>query len=195
MVLLKGLRFGTLYKLQGSTISDGCNSSIVPYIGVEEEITPTVSGEKVMLWHQILGNIREKGLRILHGKGMVEGMSNCSLDFDLCEHCVYGKQNRVRFPSGATRAEGILQLVHSDVFGPVSVPSLRKSVYYVSFKYDFSRYTWIYFSRTNLKSLISLKSLRLLLRIKQRKELRCRGQIMAESSAEMNLKNSVRSAV
>jgi hypothetical protein len=34
MVLLKGVRFGTLYKLQGSTISDGCNSSIVPDIGV-----------------------------------------------------------------------------------------------------------------------------------------------------------------
>jgi hypothetical protein len=29
MVLLKGVRFGTLYKMQGSTISDGCNSSIV----------------------------------------------------------------------------------------------------------------------------------------------------------------------
>jgi hypothetical protein len=49
MVLLKGDRFGTLYKLQGSTISDGCNSSIVPDIGVEEERTPIVSGEKVML--------------------------------------------------------------------------------------------------------------------------------------------------
>jgi hypothetical protein len=29
--------------------------------------------------------------------------------------------------------EGILQLVHSDVFGPVSVPSLGKYVYFVSF--------------------------------------------------------------
>ena len=75
-----------------------------------------------MLWHQRLGHIGEKGLQLLHDKGMVEGMSNFSLDFDLCEHCVYGKQNRVIFPSCATRAEGILQLVHSDVFGPVSVP-------------------------------------------------------------------------
>jgi hypothetical protein len=62
MVLLKGVQFGTLYKLQGSTISDGCNSSIVPDIGVEEERNPTISGEKVMLWHQRLGYIREKGL-------------------------------------------------------------------------------------------------------------------------------------
>jgi hypothetical protein len=172
-VLMKGVQFGTLYKLLGITISDGCNISIVPDIGVEEEITPTVSGEKVMLWHQRLGHIREKGLRLLHGKGMVEGMSNCSLDLDFCEHCLYGKKNRVRFPSSATRVEEILQLVHSDVFGPISVPSFKKSVYYVSFIHDFSRKTWIYFLRKNMKSLTGLKSLRLLLRIKQRKELRC----------------------
>jgi hypothetical protein len=45
------------------------------------------------------------------------------------------------------RAEGILQLVHSDVFGLVLVPSLGKSVYYVSFIYNFSRNTLIYFLR------------------------------------------------
>jgi hypothetical protein len=78
---------------------------------------------------------------------MVEVMSNCSLDFDFCEHCLYGKKNRVRFPSGATREEGILQLVHSDVFGPVSVPSLETILYYVSFIDDLSRNTWIYFLR------------------------------------------------
>ena len=92
MVLLKGVRFGTLYNMQGSTISDGCNTSIVPDIGVEEEITLTVSGEKFMLWHQRLGHIGEKGLQLLHGKGMVEGMPNCSMDFDFYEHCVYGKK-------------------------------------------------------------------------------------------------------
>ena len=100
-----------------------------------------------MLCHQILGHIGEKGLRILHRNGMVEGMSNCSLDFDFCEHCVYGKENRVSFPSGAKRANKILELVHSDVFGPMSVPSLGNSVYYVSFIDDFSRNTWIYFLR------------------------------------------------
>jgi hypothetical protein len=46
MMLLKGVRFETLYKLQGSIISDGCNSFVVPRIGVEEEKTPTICGEK-----------------------------------------------------------------------------------------------------------------------------------------------------
>ena len=51
------------------------------------------------------------------------------------------------FPSSAKRANKILELVHSDVFGPVSVPTLGKFVYYVSFIDDFSRNTWIYFLR------------------------------------------------
>jgi hypothetical protein len=43
------------------------------------------------------------------------------------------------------RAGGVLQLVHNDVFGPVFVPSLHKFLYYVSFIYEFSRNTLIYF--------------------------------------------------
>ena len=72
-------------------------------------------------------------------------MINSSLDFDFCENCVYGKQNRVSFPSRSNREKHILELVYSDVFGPMKVPSLGKSVYYVSFIDDFSRNTWIYF--------------------------------------------------
>jgi hypothetical protein len=62
MVLLKGFWIGNLYKMQGSTISDGFNTSIVHDIGAKEEKDPTVSGEKTMLWHQRLGHIRDKGL-------------------------------------------------------------------------------------------------------------------------------------
>jgi hypothetical protein len=51
-----------------------------------------------MLWNQRLGHIGEKGLRLLHRKGMVEGMSNFSLYFDFCEHCVYGKKNQINIP-------------------------------------------------------------------------------------------------
>ena len=49
------------------------------------------------------------------------------------------------FPSGGKRTKQILELVHSDLFGPVKVPSLGKSMYYISFIDDFSRNTWIYF--------------------------------------------------
>jgi hypothetical protein len=39
------------------------------------------------------------------------------------------------------KGEGILQLVYSDIFGPVPVPSLGKYMYYVSFIDEFLRNT------------------------------------------------------
>jgi hypothetical protein len=96
-----------------------------------------------MLWYQRVGHIGEKGLQTLHSKAMVEGMSNFTLDFDFCEHCIYGKHNRVRFPFGATISKGMLDLIHNDIFGLVHNPSLGKSMCYVSFIDDFSMNTWI----------------------------------------------------
>jgi hypothetical protein len=103
---------------------------------------------------------------------MVEGMSNCSMDFDFCEHCLYGNHNRVRFPSSAMRAEGILQLVHSDVFGPVSVPSLGKSMYYVSFIDDFSRKTWIYFLKKKSEFFDRFKEFKALVENQSEKQIK-----------------------
>ena len=113
----------------------------MPKEGGKDDNTLTTSGGKMMLWHQRLGHIGEKGLRALQGKGMVESMTDCSLDFNFFEHCIYGKHNRVRFAYGATRANGILELIHSDVFGPMSIPSLGIFVFYVLFIDDFSRNT------------------------------------------------------
>jgi len=49
--------------------------------------------DSTMLWHQGMGHISEKNLRAMHGKGMVEGVSDFFEEIDLCEHCVYGKQS------------------------------------------------------------------------------------------------------
>ena len=55
------------------------------------------------------------------------------------------------FPSKSTREKKILELVHSDLFGPMSVPSLGGSRYYVPFIDNFSRMTWIYFLKKKSK--------------------------------------------
>ena len=90
-----------------------------------------------MLWYQKMGHIGGKGLRIMHNKSMVKGFPYCNLEVDFCEHCIHGKQNRVRFPSGDTREKWILEFIHSDVFGSVSVPSLGGYMYYVYIIDDF----------------------------------------------------------
>ena len=78
---------------------------------------------------------------------MFEGMTDCTLDFDFCEHCIYRKQNQVRFAYGATKAKGILELIHSDVFGHVHVPSLGKHMYYVSFIDDLKEHMDLFHSK------------------------------------------------
>jgi hypothetical protein len=120
-------------------------------------------------------HIGEKGLRDMQRKGMVEGFPECGLEFDFCEHCIYGKQIRVKFPSEVTRENGFLKLVHSDVFGPIIVPSLGGSLYYVLLIDDFSRKTWMYFLRKKSEVFERFKELKALVenQIEKRiKELR-----------------------
>ena len=85
----------------GSSFSDGWNNFFVPNIGDKEGKNPIVSGEKNMLCNQRLRHIEEKGLWVLYGKGMVEGMYNFSLDFDFYKHFLYGKHNHVSLSYGA----------------------------------------------------------------------------------------------
>jgi hypothetical protein len=98
-----------------------------------------------------LGHISEKGLWALKNKN-IDGLNECSLQFDFCEHFKYGKKNHAHFYSSSHKSCGLLGLIYSNVFGRVKVPSISKALYYVSFIDDYSR-TWVYFLRTKSKVL------------------------------------------
>jgi hypothetical protein len=72
------------------------------------------------------------------------------------------KKNRLRFPS-RSREQGILELIHSDMFGPVLVPSVGGYLYYVSFIYDFSRKIWIYLLRKKFEIFSKFKEFKCLM--------------------------------
>jgi hypothetical protein len=156
MVLMKGVQIINVDKLLGSVDLIGCNiTSEVNSTKTRLDSTLSTKTNSIvlrqvnltMLWHQRMGHIGEKGLQVMHKKGMVEEFPYCNLEVNFCEHCIYGKKKWVRFPSGATMEKGILELIHSDVFGLALVPSIGGSLYYASFIDYFSRKTWIYFLR------------------------------------------------
>jgi hypothetical protein len=62
MVLMRGVQCGNLYKLLGSTCTNGCKSFVVPEQINKEDKTNIVPRKKTMMWHQRLGHIGEKGL-------------------------------------------------------------------------------------------------------------------------------------
>jgi transposase InsO family protein len=96
------------------------------------------------LWHKRLGHLNEKSVKRL--QSMVGGMQvekgSCDLN---CEACIEGKQARQPFPSdGATRATKVLEIVHSDVCGPMKTPSMGGARYFLTFIDDFSRKVWVF---------------------------------------------------
>ena len=65
-----------------------------------------------------------------------------------------------------------MQLIHSDVFRPVPIPSLGKSLYYVSFIDDFSRRTWVYFLRHKSEVFSKFKEFKALVKNQANKKIK-----------------------
>jgi len=62
-----------------------------------------------------------------------------------CSHCMAGKQTRVSFKKHPpSRKSELLELVHSDVCGPLKVRSFSGALYFVNFIDDCSRKLWVY---------------------------------------------------
>ena len=62
----------------------------------------------------------------------------------VCEHCLYGKQTMSPHKRGSLRKAKPLQLLHSDVCGPMPIVSMGGAQYFVIFIDDFSQKVWVY---------------------------------------------------
>lgn len=84
-------------------------------------------------------------------------------ELQFCEGCVYGKQHHDAFPTkGGTCATTLLELIHSDVNGPVRTTSHGGAKYFVTFINNFSRKTLVYFMNQKSKVLDKFKILKAL---------------------------------
>jgi hypothetical protein len=63
-------------------------------------------------------------------------------DHQFCEHCEYGKQVATPYPTGALRESSPLDLVHSDICGPMPHQFLGGASYFVTFINDATRKVW-----------------------------------------------------
>jgi len=86
-------------------------------------------GMEASLWHQRLSHISEKGLNCLAKKDVLSGLKNAELE--KCSHCMVGKQTKVSFKKHPpSRKSKLLELVHSDVCGPLKVKSFSGALYF-----------------------------------------------------------------
>ena len=93
------------------------------------------------LWHYHLGHIGVKCMKKIHADGILESLDYESVD--ACKPCLMGKMTKTPFSGTMERATDLLEIIHTDVCGPMSVKAHGKYRYFLTFTDDLSRYGYI----------------------------------------------------
>lgn len=139
-----GSRYGKLYRLDFYTDKRGASESLLSCGRISKNLE---------LWHRRFGHLSTKSIEKLIREQMVVGLKvnggNADKDFVVCEPCVTGKQTRKPFVvRNAKRSSRVLELIHSDVCGPVSPVGLGGVKYFVTFIDDWSHFTMAFLIET-----------------------------------------------
>eukprot|EP00794_Sanderia_malayensis_P002050 gene2050-biopygen1853 len=116
--------------------------------------------DDINLWHNRLGHLGYDNVKLLYNESMVDGLKlNSKQEIDqACDGCAMGKLNRLPFPKkSGHKTEHLLEIIHSDVCGPMNVQSIGGSRYFITFIDDWSRYTKVYMMKNKGEALDKFK--------------------------------------
>lgn len=107
-------------------------------------VNQPVKSKCIHEWHQLLGH-----RNLIDIKKMVEFAANMKIENcdhgDTCEICLQCKKTRDPFPQKSfTKSAGKLDLIHTDVCGPLQIPTPRGNKYILILIDDYSKYSFIY---------------------------------------------------
>ncbi|KAG8478499.1 hypothetical protein CXB51_028393 [Gossypium anomalum] len=177
LVVMKGQRkIAKLYVLQVSTVTG--DATVASSSLSDDDITK--------LWHMRLGHMSENGMTELSKRGLLDGQGICKLNF--CEHCVFGKQKRVRFTRGIHNTKEMLEYIHSDLWGPSRVPSRGGANYMLTFIDDFSRKVRAFFLKQKSDVFSAFKSWKIMIEKQTGKQIKylCTDNALELCSDEFN---------
>ena len=122
-----------LFKLDVS--NDFANNEMI-----DSEYVACVAVDNALLWHLRLCHVNATKLHRMSGSGLLPRISD---NLRTCEDCLSGKMTRLPFPKGQ-RAIDLLEVIHSDICGPINVKTQRGMMYFITFIDDYSRYGYVY---------------------------------------------------
>ena len=113
-------------------------------LGIHSDSETGLLASSAELWHLRLAHIQPSSIIEMAKSKTVQRLeiSSSNKNNNACSSCVLGKAHRSSIPNESQYSSTqILELVHSDVNGPLEVQSLGGSGYFVTFRDDFSRWT------------------------------------------------------
>ena len=100
----------------------------------------------VETWHQRLSHVGKDTIRLMVKRQLVDGIK--LLDdvghSKQCTSCVEGKMVKGIFPLSDIKTFAPLELVHSDIMGPMRTSTRMGANYVITIVDDFSRYSWVF---------------------------------------------------
>jgi len=137
-------RLGKAYALdstpQGTAIA---HSSLVATAGNPTAGDPTTT----QLWHRRFGHLSISSLQQVHA--VTTGLTGPITALqEPCEAYILTKTVRVVNKKAPERATAPLQRIHSDFWGPYSVPTLEGNTYMLTFTNDYTRKSWVYLTKS-----------------------------------------------
>ncbi|XP_061347561.1 uncharacterized protein LOC133293058 [Gastrolobium bilobum] len=139
-----------MYKLSLRSVEVGC---------LQAEVE-----DKMSLWHRRFGHLHYGALAELMKKNMVVGLPKINSERKFCEDCMLGKHTRSLFQRMARyRDQQPLELIHTDLCGPITPGSFRGKRHFVSFIDDLSHKTWVYFLKEKSEVLEAFKRFKVMI--------------------------------
>ncbi|KAL0420521.1 UNVERIFIED_CONTAM: Transposon Ty2-B Gag-Pol polyprotein [Sesamum latifolium] len=113
----------------------------------------------VPILHARLGHISKDRIRkLVDSKSLeVDDLDN----LPTCESCLKGKMTKKPFVGQSAIANSLLDLVHTDVCGPLNTPARGGFSYFITFTDDHSRYDYVYLMRYKFEAFGRFKEYKL----------------------------------
>src|SRR5579871_6703417 len=104
---------------------------------------------------------------------------------EVCKYYLYGRQYKLPSTNTASRVSNILELIHTDICGPMNYLSLRGAKYFIIFIDDKTRITFIYLLKTKDKAFDKFKNFQALVENQQNKKIK---RIRSDNRREFTFK-------
>ena len=135
------------------------SSAAIPAVFSLQDTTMTEENENASLWHFRLGHLGMAAVAKM--STLADGIPSISLSQYqcICEACLYGKMTWRPFLTlpATSRAAAVLDIVHSDIMGPMEVPSISGALFILLFVDDRTRYKHCFILKRKLDALQSFK--------------------------------------